>query len=96
MSAKYHKDNLRKKFDMVPEQYEMLMDMQGGVCAICGAVEPDGKRLAVDHCHKNKQVRGLLCKKCNWSIAAFDHDDLILRAAEYLGVFYDEDNTECV
>jgi hypothetical protein len=52
------------------EDYNALFEAQGGVCAVCkraetyishGNVQP----LSVDHCHKTKKVRALLCARCN-------------------------------
>ena len=84
---------LRTVYGMTPEQYDALLEVQDGVCAICGKTpKENGKRLAVDHCHTQGHVRGLLCVKCNVSLAAFDHDDLILHAAAYLAVFWSGDD----
>jgi hypothetical protein len=72
-----------KKFDITLEEYDRLLDAQGGVCAICGR-PPKGKRLAVDHDHTSGLVRGLL-DSCNQAIG-YLHDDLMWleNAAEYL------------
>jgi len=64
-----------------------MLAEQSGVCAICGGVEPDGKRLAVDHEDVNgiPVVRGLLCGNCNQGIGRFRHDPgLLSRAITYL------------
>lgn len=66
---------------------------QQGVCAICKkeeiVVAPNTgrvRRLAVDHCHRTNEIRGLLCKKCNLGIHPFDGDMAWLRnALNYLG-----------
>lgn len=40
---------------------------------------------AIDHNHKTGEFRGLLCKKCNTSIAFLkDHPETVDRAAKYL------------
>ena len=67
---------------------EFLTDLflkQEGKCAICNQ-DPTGKRgLAVDHCHKTGNVRGLLCHGCNVSLGQFKDDILLLNnAIEYL------------
>jgi hypothetical protein len=56
-----------------------------GGCKLCGGVD-DGKRLAVDHCHKSGRVRGLLCGNCNHKIVgAIENADIDLEAlVEYL------------
>lgn len=64
----------------VDDYVEMLKD-QGGVCAICKRGEPSGRRLAVDHNHHTKKVRGLLCRSCNMGIGLLQDDHAILTAA---------------
>lgn len=74
------------------EQYEALLQSQGGVCAICRNGEPiahgrTGKqfRLSVDHCHSTGRVRGLLCQKCNRALGLLGDDPVMLqRAIGYL------------
>jgi Recombination endonuclease VII len=77
-----HRDKrLRYIYGISLEEYDAMLERQGGVCAICKKAPARGKVLFVDHCHVTGRVRGLLCAKCN-SVLAFGHDDLdILRAA---------------
>lgn len=64
---------LLKHYGITLEQYRMLLDEQGGVCAICRK-PPTGKqhRLAVDHCHTSRRVRALLCMRCNTMLGVFE------------------------
>lgn len=79
-----HNTNTRRKYGLEPEQYELMLREQGGVCSICGQ-NNDGKRLAVDHDHKTKRVRGLLCGNCNNGLGRFQDAAALLRAAaDYL------------
>ena len=55
---------LKRKYGITAKEYEALFKRQGGVCAICGR-PPKTRRLHVDHCHRTKVVRGLLCFRCN-------------------------------
>ena len=66
---------------MTLEQYDQLFESQGGVCAICGRIDSDGRRLSVDHDHRAGKVRGLLCGKCNRGIGIFDEDIIKLQSA---------------
>ena len=59
---------LRAGYGLSVEDYDDLLETQGGVCAICQGVCPTGRRLAVDHCHVSGVVRGLLCAMCNRSL----------------------------
>jgi hypothetical protein len=43
------------------------------------------RSLCIDHDHKNMQVRGLLCDRCNTALGLFFDDAALLRtAADYL------------
>jgi hypothetical protein len=63
-SRAVRRHRLKTLFDLTPEEYEIMLAAQGGVCAICTR-PPKTKRLAVDHNHKTGEVRGLLCARCN-------------------------------
>jgi hypothetical protein len=79
--------HLKSLYGFTPEEYEALLESQGGVCAICASAEVQGygKRLAVDHCHDSSRVRGILCGNCNRGLGAFNHDpELLGAAASYL------------
>lgn len=55
-----------KRYGLTPEQYDEILEAQGGGCAVCGATEQrSGRRLNVDHDHKTGRVRGILCNRCN-------------------------------
>ena len=54
-----------RKYGLTVEQYDAMLTKQNGTCDICNLVCLTGKRLAVDHCHDTKVVRGLLCANCN-------------------------------
>jgi hypothetical protein len=73
-----------KYYGISLERYAALVAAQNGVCAICS--QPPGKRrLAVDHCHTTKAIRGLLCVNCNTAIGKLNDDpELLRRAIAYL------------
>lgn len=76
---------LRYKYGIDSLDYAAMFQGQGGVCALCGS-PPSGKYLAVDHCHETGRVRGLLCGRCNTGLGHFrDSQEVLLRAAEYVG-----------
>lgn len=77
---------LQTRFGMTLEEYDELFDGQGGVCAICGGSNPDGRRLAVDHDHETGEIRGLLCYRCNRYIVGIIECELGQNALRYLGV----------
>jgi len=66
--------------------YNDLFAEQQGKCAICSIHQTQLKKsLAVDHCHKTGEVRGLLCSSCNTGIGQLkDSCDLLEKAIKYL------------
>lgn len=74
------------KYGITLDQYNLMLDEQGGGCAICGAISnKNGKALFVDHCHATGKVRGILCHRCNTGLGSFkDNATLVAKAAIYL------------
>lgn len=70
-AAAAHSGRLASIYGITRDDYLALLELQGGVCAICGQT-PRTKRLAVDHDHKTGLVRGLLCadqeRGCNHAV----------------------------
>jgi hypothetical protein len=78
------KDALKSKYGISVEDYESMLESQGGVCAVCGDINSD-RRLAVDHDHATGEVRGLLCTRCNVAIGfVMEDQDRIIKIQEYL------------
>lgn len=82
---KTHSRHLVKTYGMTGEQYETLLAFQGGCCYICKN-KPKTKRFAVDHDHATGNVRGILCRSCNYKLLGGSKDDpeRLLRAIDYL------------
>lgn len=73
-----------QKYGITEDQYQQILQLQGGVCAICGNHQRK-QRLSIDHCHLTKKVRGLLCTRCNRALGKFyDSAVRLRRAADYL------------
>ena len=87
-TARYRK----RKFGISQEQYDEMLQRQGGVCAICGEEErrlhpktQEQQMLSVDHCHETNQIRGLLCADCNFMLGnAKDNISTLAKAIQYL------------
>ena len=60
--------NLKVKFKLTIEDYDLMLSNQAGVCKICQR-PPKTKRLAVDHDHETGAIRGLLCGPCNTALS---------------------------
>ena len=67
-------------YNITPEQYNTLFELQKGCCAICGRHQNSFKKsLSVDHNHKTKEVRGLLCDRCNLMVGYSRESIIILK-----------------
>jgi len=75
---------------MSGDDYDALVALQGGLCAICRRKPKRSRkkrmrRLEVDHCHSTNKVRGLLCGNCNTTLGQCDDDtERLLAAIAYL------------
>ena len=70
--AYVRKSNLKKKYDLTVEEFEAMLEKQGGRCANPGCLSDYSvtnqsgiKNFSVDHDHKTGAVRALLCQSCN-------------------------------
>lgn len=90
---RYHADperaranHLKRTYGLTLEEYDALLDRQGGGCALCGALpEVQERALHVDHDHETGAVRGVLCSECNVGLGRFsDSPALLERAAVYV------------
>lgn len=77
------KCRLKLLYGLTPEAYDLMLQAQKGVCAICGRPETavcngSPASLSVDHCHASGRVRGLLCIRCNRGLQAVEwHESAI-------------------
>lgn len=82
-----HRQALKVRFGMTPEQYDKLLNDQDGVCAICGEfkISAQQSRMGVDHNHNTLKIRGILCDWCNIGIGRFNDDiGLLQKAIDYI------------
>ncbi len=101
-AASHWRKKMLRTYGLTEAQYDAMLIAQQGVCAICfqpeTIIDPQkGKlrRLAVDHHHVSKRVRGLLCYRCNTSIGRFEESITLLHSAiAYLTRFKDVGSTE--
>lgn len=77
-SRHYH---LKRRYGIGADEFDELVRLQGGVCAICGRPDPEH----VDHSHETGAVRGILCFNCNGGLGQFrDSIDALVAAASYV------------
>lgn len=84
-----HDRYLQRTYGITIEEYEQILELQGGVCYICRRATGRTRRLSVDHDHKigsgRQAVRGLLCRPCNNFLGHFrDNPEIFNRAIDYL------------
>jgi hypothetical protein len=81
---------LMKLYGITEEQYDELLQKQGGSCGVCKRPASQFRnRLAVDHDHHTRAIRGLLCTMCNRNVigrhrAGLGGVELFAHASEYL------------
>lgn len=76
---------IKKKYNMTREEYLKLWKKQEGLCAGCKTTLTGGRQTCVDHNHKTKAIRGLLCADCNVSIGRLKENTMTLkRLVEYI------------
>jgi hypothetical protein len=91
LSAKAnHAHHIKYRYGITIEDYNDKLTAQNHCCAICKQPEDvivNSKviRLAVDHCHNSKQVRDLLCIRCNRVLGSVkDNPELLADMISYL------------
>jgi hypothetical protein len=83
-----HIDRSRKtRYGMSRISFDLLLKEQGGVCSICKTSPwlscKDGRKgPCVDHDHNTREVRGILCKKCNTTLGLMNDSLETIKAME--------------
>ena len=83
-------NKLRIRYGMTVADYDLMLEAQGGVCAICEAAPNSPRnaskgRLCLDHDHRTGTPRSLLCSACNSALGYLDDNpELLMKAANYL------------
>ena len=80
--ARQKKYSLSSLYGLSLENYYAMLQKQDGKCAIC---EELMSLPNVDHCHRTKKVRELLCSACNFLLGSANEDIARLeKAIQYL------------
>ncbi len=84
--SRNRKSNYKRLYKIPVHEYDKMLEKQNDGCAICGELNLDGRRLAVDHNHNTGKIRGLLCQRCNGFIVGIieKYPELIQKSVEYL------------
>lgn len=83
---KWRENQLKVKYNITIEEWDLMYESQEYKCAICETDEPCGNGLMhVDHCHSTGNIRGLLCHHCNVALGSFkDSIEVLEKAIKYL------------
>lgn len=85
VSARDRNNALRRRYGITQDDYERMLEEQGGACAICRATTSlrNGKPFPfhVDHDHETGKVRGLLCGPCNKALGLLGESNLAVALA---------------
>jgi DNA-directed RNA polymerase subunit RPC12/RpoP len=80
--SKYSAYARKRLYGLTQEEFEIMLTKQEHKCAVCKATLD---KPFVDHNHKTKKVRELLCKYCNSFIGlAKESSEILLSAIQYL------------
>lgn len=78
-------NRMKHLYGVTFDQYNELIKQQNGKCKICDAQLDFDRHAHIDHCHKTKEIRGVLCGNCNSGLGHFkDNVEILRRAIEYL------------
>jgi len=80
-------NHLKRQYNLTFNQYNQMIKQQNNKCLICGS-KPGKKALHVDHNHKTKKVRGLLCYNCNMTLG-FVHENkiILMKLVNYIDIY---------
>jgi len=86
---KCHFSRVINALDILPEERvraRKAVALFNKRCQCCGADNPGKKgEWCIDHCHKTKRFRGIICNGCNCTLGfAQDRRERLLAAVEYL------------
>lgn len=84
--------SLASRYDLTQEDFDALLEAQGGVCGACRQARAVGYKWSVDHDHKvaerfglRASVRGLVCRRCNKVLRDVrDNHTVLFRLARYI------------
>jgi hypothetical protein len=77
--------SIKRFHGLSPEEYESILNSQGGVCAICQKDQWNSKGPNVDHDHLTGNIRGILCNGCNTALGLIkENSDTAIAMAEYI------------
>jgi hypothetical protein len=87
-SGTYRRSALKRKYDISEKDYSDMIKSGNGKCWICGYKPKKNHskfdRLVIDHDHKTKKARGVVCVRCNHGLGYVDDSLFMSHALRYL------------
>ena len=66
------------------ELEDIRLKLQAGYCSVCRKAKTSSQ-LCIDHNHKTKKYRGVLCHRCNYILGTVrDNQQLLANLSDYL------------
>ena len=76
---------LKRAYGLSWQDFEDMLTRQKGACALCRRKFGKQRPCCIDHCHKWRKARRLLCRTCNTGLGCFEDNPLFLRReADYV------------
>lgn len=69
---RHRKRHLMARFGITDIDYDLMLESQNGVCAICKVDRQMKRRMSVDHDHVTGKIRKLLCGSCNMKLGWYE------------------------
>lgn len=73
-----------RQYGITPEDFERLWTQQSGRCPLCEKRLRPGRQTHIDHDHRTRRVRGLLCQRCNRCLGWVEVAVGLLKVTEYI------------
>ena len=64
--------NLKNLYGITKEEYLDKLELQNHVCAICKSEFLNSRDIHLDHCHKTRLIRDILCQQCNFLVGILE------------------------
>ena len=87
VKLKNRRCKLKRAYGISIEDYDSMLLLQEGKCAICGSTD-SGKKdntFSIDHDHNTGKVRSLLCSNCNFVLGLVgDNISILQKSIDYI------------
>lgn len=75
--------DLRRTYGIGLSEFNAMLEKQNNICAICPKPAQGKRPLVVDHHHRDRYIRELLCYGCNRDMSVVDNEVKLVKLLEY-------------